>query len=141
MNLTSKIAEQIQNLWNASNMPALCPGGIIYGLDFSGTSYPFCSLEISLGNTVLQTSQTSAQDYHLRFKVWGNNKLSDASEIQKGLYETFNSSIVMSLGTGNRLLSTCIDTSELKEDPDRNQSNFVMVTESRMILTIQQIRP
>ena len=141
MDQTAYICQSLKTIWNASILPSLIPGGLIYDLVYSGTDYPYASIEILLGETQFTTGLIYAQDYHCEISVWATDSMATAGTIQTALYQTFNQNTrLASLISPARLLQTCMDTGGISEDPERNLAKLTLIAKIKLIFTIQQAR-
>ena len=143
MDLTSVIAKDVKTAWTSySPLATLVPGGILYGLDKAGTQYPYASLGIRLGASQFTTGSIYAQDYLVTINVWASQQMLNAMTIQTAMYQAVNSSFQLpSLPAGTRLIQMTLDTGTITEDPERQLGDFVMIAQTRFILTIQETRP
>ena len=143
MDQTANIAKSLKTLFKAYGpLTDDVPGGMLYKLQKAGTVYPYASLSITLGETQYNAGQIYVQNYHVNIKVWANQQVQTASQIQTDLDQCFNQAVQLAaLPTNVRLLQVTLDTGDVDEDPERNTLNLIMIAHTNLILTLQEQRP
>lgn len=154
MILTADILNVLDQVWKndtpVTGIGTLVPGGLIFETVFRGTTYPYASASIDLGETNWTTGKVYTQEYILTITTWGPT-VANAGAIQKALYALINAELVLEhvTGTGytNPLAADTCATNmivplpgKVTEDPQRYQGKPTLISMNRFSITMTQQR-
>jgi hypothetical protein len=139
--------------WGLSaTLPALVPGGLLYGLRQPPMLRPFASMGIGLaGDPEYTTGLHYVQSYNLGIRVWADDKLNTAGDIQVGLEKllpcntklamlddnawTLHISLQPPTSAGNQLV-----LAEVEQLPERLFGKFVLTAAASWLIQLQENR-
>lgn len=138
-----QLTKGIRNQWATSPINASIPSTsnqLIFNTVYSGTTYPYCEIEIELGdNTEYTLSQNYIQEYHVVFKCYGYND-GNVKARQTQIYQMFPSAYKFTtLDSGVFTLHILPRPGKVYDHPQRGVNGTpVFVTESNFIIVLQE---
>lgn len=143
MKQTANIAASVKNLWVGSTLPALVPGGIIYGKIKAGTPYPYASLKITLDpdGTEWMTGQLYVQAYKISIRVWANQQVATTDAIQTALEALIGMTTKLALLANNAWTLQCVlEPAGIEEDEQRNLGTDIFIAGAVWTISLQENR-
>jgi hypothetical protein len=142
MKEAANIAASIKHLFGLSpTLPALIPGGLLYGIEKAGTEYPYASLTIEPGDAQWMTGVTYTQEYRVKIRVWGTQEIGDSDTIQESLEGLMGMTTKLTiLGSGVHTLQCVLEPYSIDEDPERNLGENVFINSASWVITLQEHR-
>ena len=143
----ANIAASVTSLFRAdANLPALVPGGMLYGMQKPPTSRPYASLSvIQDGEPEIASSGAKINlvtvTYQITILVWSNAQLGNAEAIQAALNGLIGVATKFTLLTNNAwtLENTQVDAPLIEEGERSNQAN-IFIAGATWLSQIQENR-
>ncbi len=142
MKQLANIVNSVRSLFlGNSALSAAIPGGLIYQTAQEGVPRPFGIIDCDLGETEFQSGASYIQQYLVRVRVYGDDAVGDAGNIQS-LLETWLGvfTLLPGLTPPTRTLQIIQDPEGIDYDKDRKLGKHVLVAGQAWTISLQENR-
>lgn len=143
MNQAPYIARSIRTLWlGHASLPGLVPGGLIYGTQKAAAARPFGSmLIVPEGEPEYTTGLYYCQDYRAEIRVWGDQTLGTAGQIQTALESLIKANTKLGQLAGNTWTLHCsLEPAAVVEADERYAGRFTFIAGAAWQIQLQEQR-
>ena len=143
---SANLAASVKGLWQASTLPGLCPGGILYGLLKVPAAKPYARLGIFLEGEpeIVGTGRKISlviQPYRIEISVWSNAALGNAETIQQALDGLIGQTTKFGFLTSSAwTLDNMQIEAPLTEEAERSNAGNVFIAGATWLSQIQENR-